>query len=54
MPRRIYTSEEKYNIIMDSSQNPDITVAAICRDHGIAVSLFYKCKEQFLYGEKRP
>ena len=48
MPGRLYTGEEKYNIIMESFQNPNITIAEICRDHGIAVSLFYKCKEQFL------
>ena len=48
MPRRIYTSEEKYNIIMESFQNPNITIAEICRNHGIAVSLFYKWREQFL------
>ena len=48
MPGRLYTGEEKYNIIMESFQNPNITIAEICRDHGIAVSLFYKCKEQVL------
>ena len=53
MPGRIYSSEEKYNIIMESFQNPDITIAAICREHGIAVSLFYKWKEQFLEGGKK-
>ena len=31
MPGRIYSGEEKYNIIMESFQNPDITIAAICR-----------------------
>ena len=53
MPGRIYTSDEKFNIIMESFQNPDITIAAICREHGIAVSLFYKWKEQFLGGGKK-
>ena len=48
MPGRTYTGEEKFNIIMESFQNPNITIAAICREHGIAVSLFYKWKEQFL------
>ena len=48
MPGRLYTAEEKYNIIMESFQNPNITIAEICREHGIAVSLFYKRKEQFL------
>ncbi len=50
MPGRIYSSEEKYNIITESFQNPDITIAAICGEQGIAVSLFYKWKEQFLEG----
>ena len=50
MPGRLYTGEEKYNIIMESFQNPNITIAEICREHGIAVSMFYKWKEQFLEG----
>ncbi len=37
MPRRIYTSEEKYNIIMESFQNHNITIAEICRNHGITI-----------------
>ena len=50
---RIYSGGEKYNIIMESFQNPDITIAAICREHGIAVSLFYKWREQFLEGGRK-
>ena len=50
---RIYTGEEKYNIIMESFQNPNITIAEICREHGIAVSLFYKWKGQFLEGGRK-
>ena len=50
MPGRVYSSEEKYNIIMESFQNPDITIVAICREHGIAVSLFYKWRDRFLEG----
>ena len=38
---------------MESFQNPNITIAEICRNHGIAVSLFYKWKEQFLEGGKK-
>ena len=53
MSGRIYSSEEKYNIIMESFQNPNITIAAICRQHGIAVSLFYKWREQFLEGGRK-
>ena len=51
MPGRIWTGEEKFNIIMESFQNPNITIAEICRNHGIAVSLFYKWREQFLEGK---
>ncbi len=53
MPGRIWTGEEKYNIIMESFQNPDITIAEICRNHGIAVSMFYKWKDQFLEGGRK-
>ena len=53
MPGRIWSSEEKYSIIMESFNNPDITIAEICRNHGIAVSMFYKWKDQFLEGERK-
>ena len=33
---------------MESFQNPDITITEICKEHGIAVSLFYKWKEKCL------
>ncbi len=39
MPGRIWSSEEKYNIIMESFNNPNITIAEICRNHGIAASI---------------
>ncbi|KPV47123.1 hypothetical protein SE19_02410 [Acidiplasma aeolicum] len=45
MSGRIWTSEEKLNIMMESFQNPNIAIAERCRNHGIAVSLFYKRKE---------
>ena len=53
MSGRIYSSEEKYNIIMESFQNPNITITEICREHGIAVSLFYKWREQFVEGGRK-
>ena len=53
MPGRIWTGEEKYSIIMESFQNPDITIADICMNHGIAVSMFYKWKDQFLEGGRK-
>ena len=53
MPGRIYTGEDKFNIIMEAFQNPNITITEICRNHGIAGALFYKWKEQFLEGGKK-
>ena len=53
MPGRIWTGEEKYSIIMESFHNPDITIAEICRNHGIAASMFYKWKDQFLEGGRK-
>ena len=53
MPGRIWTGEEKYSIIMESFNNPNITIAEICRNHGIAVSMFYKWKGQFLEGWRK-
>ncbi len=53
MPGRIWTGEEKYSIIMESYNNPNITIAEICRNHGIAVSMFYKWKDQFLEGGRK-
>ena len=53
MPGTVYTAEEKYSIIMEAFQNPNITIASICREHGIAVSLFYKWRDQFLEGGKK-
>ena len=50
---RIWTGEEKFNIIMESFQNPNITIIEIWRNHGIAVSLFYKWRKQFLEGGKK-
>ena len=44
---------DKFGLPFRSFQNPNITIAAICREHGIAVSLFYKWKEQFLEGDKK-
>ena len=53
MPGRIWAGEEKFNIIMELFQNPNITIAEISKNHGIAVSLFYKWREQFLEGGKK-
>ena len=50
MSGKKYTGEEKYNIIMESFQNPNITITSICREHGIVASMFYRWKKQFLEG----
>ncbi len=34
MSGRVYTAEEKHDIIMESFQNPDITISPKCREHG--------------------
>ena len=51
MPGRIWASEQKYNIIMKLFQNTNITIAEICRYRGMAGTLFYKRKGQFLEGK---
>ena len=33
MPGRIWTSEGKYNIIMESFQNPKVAITQTCRNH---------------------
>ncbi|WMT50657.1 MAG: transposase [Ferroplasma sp.] len=50
--RNIRTGEEKFNIIIESL-NSNETIAEICREHGIPVSMFYKWKEQFLEGGRK-
>ena len=34
MSGRVYTADEKYNIIMESYQNPNIAITSICGEHG--------------------
>ena len=53
MAGRIWTGEEKYSIIMESFNNPNITIAEICRRYNIVPSLFYKWKEEFFEGAKQ-
>ncbi|WP_337860061.1 hypothetical protein [Ferroplasma sp.] len=38
MPRSYRSGEEKFNVIMESFNNPDISIEEICRNHGIAFS----------------
>lgn len=51
--RRIFSSEQKILIVMEALRGED-SVAAICRKHGIAESIFYKWNKEFLEtGKKR-
>jgi len=47
-----FTPEQKYEIIMESL-NSNITVAELCRKHGVAPVNFRKWREKFLEGGKR-
>jgi len=46
-----YTPEKKFNIILESLRG-DRSISEICRDYGIAQSLFYKWRDKFFEGAK--
>jgi transposase len=50
--RRIFSSEQKIMIVMEALRGED-SVAAICRKHGIADSVFYKWNKEFLEAGKK-
>ena len=50
--RRIFSSEQKILIVMEALRGED-AVAAICRKHGIADSVFYKWNKDFLEAGKK-
>lgn len=50
--RKIYSSEQKILIVMEALRGEE-PVAAICRKHGIAESMFYKWNKEFLEAGKR-
>lgn len=50
--RRIFSSEQKILIVMEALRGED-SVAAICRRHGIAESMFYKWNKEFLEAGKK-
>jgi transposase len=50
--RKIYSSEQKILIVMEALRGED-SVAAICRKHGIAESMFYKWNKEFLEAGKK-
>jgi len=47
-----FTSEQKFNIILESLRG-DRTISEICREYGIAQSLFYKWRDKFFEGAKK-
>jgi transposase len=50
--RRTFSSEEKILIVMEALRGEE-SVAAICRKHGIANSVFYKWNKEFLEAGKK-
>lgn len=50
--RKIYSSEQKILIVMEALRGEG-SVAAICRRHGIAESMFYKWNKEFLEAGKK-
>ena len=47
--RRSFTDEEKLAIVMEAEQ-PDVSVAAVCRHHDIATSMVFSWRIQFGFG----
>lgn len=50
--RRIFSAEQKILIVMEALRGED-SIAAICRKHGIADSVFYKWNKEFLEAGKK-
>jgi transposase len=50
--RKLYSSEQKILIVMEALRGEE-PVAAICRKHGIAESMFYKWNKEFLEAGKK-
>jgi transposase len=50
--RRLFSSEQKILIVMEALRGEE-SVAAICRKHGIAESMFYKWNKEFLEAGKK-
>jgi transposase len=50
--RRIFSAEQKIMIVMVALLGED-SIAAICRKHGIADSVFYKWNKEFLEAGKK-
>jgi len=50
--RKLYSSEQKILIVMEALRGEE-SVAAICRKHGIAESMFYKWNKEFIEAGKK-
>jgi transposase len=50
--RSARTADEKFNIVMESLKS-DISITELCRKNRIAVSLFYKRKDEFFEGARK-
>lgn len=50
--RRIFSAEQKILIVMEALRGEG-SIAAICRKHGIADSVFYKWNKEFLEAGKK-
>jgi putative transposase len=51
MKTRQFTPEEKFNVVLESIRS-DRNISEICREHGIAQSLFYKWRDKFFDSAK--
>lgn len=51
MPKRQWTAEEKMQIVL-AGLMPEANIAAICREHQISQSQFYRWRDAFLKGGK--
>ena len=50
--RRSFTDEEKLAIVLETEQ-PGVSVAAVCRQHDIAASMVFRWRIQFGFCEKK-
>jgi transposase-like protein len=50
--RRSFTDEDKLAIVMETEQ-PDVSVAEVCRRHGIVTGMVFRWRVQFRFAQKR-
>jgi transposase len=49
MKQRKFSAEEKASIVLEVLRG-DRTISEVCREHGVAQSLFYKWRDKFMSG----